>query len=176
VIDTRINVVNFSETGRHGSDGNFFDREPGFSLSITAISPKSTGKIELNGGESVVDPKYLSSGADVELLRMALVYCVKLLRSSPLNEIVREIVSEREMIEDPEGYITKNIYSGHHLIGGMYDSVDSEFQVKGIPGLYVCDASVLRDYPASNIHSAVVVLSNIFAKKFTMSHSPSSAT
>ena len=33
-------------------------------------------------------------------------------------------------------------------------------------GLYACDASIFNKYAASNIHSSVVLVADIFAKKF----------
>ena len=79
VIDTRIQIVQFSETGRAGSDGKLFSSsEPGFSISITPINPESRGVIELDGNNVNVDPMYLSSEKDVALLKSALTFCLKL--------------------------------------------------------------------------------------------------
>jgi choline dehydrogenase-like flavoprotein len=77
-----------------------------------------------------------------------------------------EIEDEEWMSKDPEGYILETMYSTHHLIGGLHDSVDSNFEAKGTKNLFVCDASVFDQYVASNIHSSVVLLSDLFAKKF----------
>lgn len=165
-VDTRIHVVQFSETGRHGSDGQVFLDKPGFSLSITPIHPVSRGVIELSEGDVTVDPMYLSNDEDMEILKLSLGYCLKLLRSEPICSFVQEIVSEHLIESDPEKYVHENIYSGHHLIGGTHDAVDKDFNVKGVNGLYVCDASLLKEYPASNIHSSVVLISDIFSKRF----------
>jgi len=58
------------------------------------------------------------------------------------------------------------MYSGHHLIGGLQDAVDANFEVYNTDGLYVCDASIFDRYVASNIHSSVVLIADLFAKKF----------
>ena len=166
-VDTRIQVVQFSETGRHGSDGSFFSSsKPGFSLSITSINPKSKGKIIREGSNNVVNPLFLSSKADIELLKLALKFCLKLLRSNPINEHILKIEDEHNIENNPEEYITKNIFSGHHLIGGMQDAINANFQLKKTKGLYICDASIFDRYAASNIHSSVILIADIFSNKF----------
>jgi choline dehydrogenase-like flavoprotein len=165
-IDTRIQVVQFSETGRHGSDGSFFSSShPGFSLSITTINPSSKGKV-INEDSNNVNPMYLSTRKDIDLLKLALKFCLKLLRSSPINEHILKIEEEINIENNPEDYIHNNIFSGHHLIGGMQDAVNSNFEIKGTQSIYVCDASVFDNYAASNIHSSVLILADIFSKKF----------
>ena len=166
LIDTRIQVVQFTETGRHGSDGKHFDTEPGFSFSITPINPVSKGTIALGADGVEIKPKYLADARDGELLKSALTYCLALLRCEPLSGFVKAILNQDQMENDPESYIRDNIFSGHHLVGGAQDSVDRNFKVKGVNGLYVCDASVLDGYAASNIHSSVVLLADIFSKRF----------
>jgi choline dehydrogenase-like flavoprotein len=166
-IDTRIQVVQFSETGRHGSDGKFFSSsQPGFSLSITAINPKSKGRITLDGSNNIVDPMFLSSKKDIELLKLALEFCLKLLKSSPINKHVLKIEDEESIEHNPEKYIINNIFSGHHLIGGVHNAINSDFEVNNTKGLYVCDASIFERYTASNIHSSVILIADIFSNKF----------
>jgi len=48
----------------------------------------------------------------------------------------------------------------------LQDTVDSNFEVYNTDGLYVCDASIFDRYVASNIHSSVVLIADLFAKKF----------
>jgi len=51
IVDVKIQLVRFSESGRLGSAGGkkLFDKAPGMSLAITLINPKSIGKIIKNG-------------------------------------------------------------------------------------------------------------------------------
>lgn len=165
-VDTRIQVVQFSETGRHASDGKQFLDKPGFSLSITPIHPASRGVIEISESGVNVDPMFLSDNSDMEMLKLSLAYCLKLLRSEPICSFVQEIVSEHLIESDPEKYINENVYSGHHLIGGTHNAIDKDFNIKGMNGLHVCDASLFREYAASNIHSSVILISDIFSKRF----------
>ncbi len=169
-VDTRIQVVQFTETGRHGSDGKYFSDTPGFSFSITPINPDSKGKIKVVDGDVVIDPMFLSEKNDLEILKLALRYCLKLLRSKPLSDYVLEIVSEQLIESDPERYINENIFSGHHLIGGAQNAVGDDFNVKGVRGFYICDASIFDGYAASNIHSSVVLIADIFSRKFIASN------
>ena len=165
-VDVRVQVVQFTESGRHGSDGNYFGKMPGFSLSITPIQPYSKGEIEPRNGVFFVDPGYLNDDRDVDLLVTALNYCINLLGMEPLNSYVQEIIGEELIRSDPKKYILQNIYSGHHLIGGLGQIVDANFGVKGADSLYVCDASVFQEYAASNIHSSVVLLADLFSRRF----------
>ena len=166
LVDTRIQIVQFTETGRHGSDGKYFHSEPGFSLSINPINPESKGNISLGPDGLNIKPDYLSNPRDIELLKAALTYCLTLLRSEPLSNYVKVILNQDQIENDPEAYIRNNIFSGHHLIGGAQDAVDQNFMVKGVGGLSICDASIFDGYAASNIHSSVVLIANIFSKRF----------
>jgi len=166
-IDTRIQIVKFSETGRHGSDGKLFSScQPGFSISITAINPKSKGEVTVNNDNISIDPMYLSLKDDVELLKKALKFSLKLLKGSRMSRHILSIEEESTIENNPEQYIYENFFSGFHLIGGVYNAIDSNFQIKNTNGLYVCDASVFNEYAASNIHSSVVLIADMFAKKF----------
>jgi choline dehydrogenase-like flavoprotein len=167
LVDTRINLLNFSENGRLGSSGQIFDKQPGFSLSITPINPSSTGEVVLNDeGKAILRPGYLNNEADRIALRGAVNYCIELLDSEPLNRYISSIESLEKIKMDIDGYIDENIYSGYHLIGGCQNVVDENFNVVGFKGLYICDASVLGEYVSSNIHSTVAILADLFAKKF----------
>ena len=171
-IDTRIQIVQFSETGRAGSGGKLFSsNKPGFSISITVINPLSKGMIKLDGTKNIVDPNYLSSKKDIEILKLALKFCIDLLKSKSLNPHILMIEDEEEIICNPENYINNNIFSGYHLIGGTHQAVNSDFEVLNSKGLYICDASVFDRYAASNIHSSVIIMSDIFSKKFINSNS-----
>jgi len=167
IVDTRIQVVQFTESGRHGSDGKYFGSEPGFSLSITPINPYSKGEMILKNGNLIVNPGYLSDQRDIDLLIRALHFCINLLSTEPISGYVQKIVDLHYIQSDPRGYIMDNVYSGHHLIGGLGDAVDSDFLLRGSGNLFVCDASVLKQYPASNIHSSVVLLADLFSNRFS---------
>ena len=59
VVDTRIHLLQFSETGRHKSDGRDFCSGSGFSLSISPIQTMSSGKIVVNeSGAPTIEPGF----------------------------------------------------------------------------------------------------------------------
>ncbi len=165
-IDTRINLLNFAEKGRLGSNGSLFSSStPAFSISINAIHPKSHGSLILNGQNFFLEPNYLSNKEDMEHLKKSLYFVVNLLESKSFRSVISKI-DQLEMIKNnPEEYIIGNSYSGCHLIGGCAHLVDQNFRIDHHGELYVCDASVLADYISSNIHSTIVLLANMFAKK-----------
>jgi len=167
-VSLRLNLLRFHESGRLGSSGKLFDNsDAGFSVSLTQINPASQGFINVDGD---VNPGYLSAPEDTQFLRDALNYAIRLLQTPPLSEYVEEITDLEEILNNPEKYIRKNFHSGYHLIGGASDLIDPDFKVKGIDGLYVCDASILDEYPSSNIHSSVVLLAKAFSGKLIDKH------
>jgi choline dehydrogenase-like flavoprotein len=175
LIDTKIQVLQFSEIGRLGSEktGNLFSAEPGFSLAITLINPESRGKISISDNETDIDPFYLSTDQDRSTIKKSLKFCLQLLSSPPLDEFVKEIIDYDLIKNTPLEYAKSNLFSGYHLIGGACASksqfksvVDEKLKVRNVSGLYVCDASVLSTYVSSNIHASVILLSDSFAKNF----------
>jgi choline dehydrogenase-like flavoprotein len=167
VVDTRIHLLQFSETGRHNSDGKDFCTGPGFSLSITPIQTTSSGTIRVDDfGVPTIDPGYFTQKVDLDRMSAALSFCIKLLESDPLKNYVDEIEDFELIKKDPETYIKKSFFSGHHLIGGCTNAIDGNFELKECPGIYVCDASVFTRYVSSNIHAPVTLLAKLFSDKF----------
>ena len=167
IVDTRIHVLQFSETGRHKSDGKDFCPGPGFSLSITPIKTMSSGKIVLDeSGAPVIDPGYFSEQADLKLMKSALLFCLNLLNSEQMSEYVEEIQDYELAKNDADTYIRKTFFSGHHLIGGCAHLVDENFEVRAHSGLFICDASVFSEFVSSNIHAPVILLAKLFSDKF----------
>ena len=84
-------------------------------------------------------------------------------------------IEDQNLIENnPKKYILDNIFSGAHLSGGNQNLIDSNFEVKSAKDLYICDASIFDKYVASNMHSSVVLISDIFARKFIVNNSVAS--
>lgn len=168
VIDTRINLLNFSEHGRLGSDGNYFDDSiNGFSFSISTINPLSSGYIKISEtGECIVRPNYLQDKTDEKSISNAIDLCISLLKSPPLSDYVVSIKEEDKIVNDKIGFIRDNSYSGYHLIGGCHNIIDENFKVNDLNNLYICDASIFSEYVSSNIHASIVIVANLFSDKF----------
>jgi len=163
VVDTRIQLLRFSENDRAGSDGSLFDSSnPGFSFSITQINPSSSGQINSNE----VNPRYLHSKKDMKILVKAVSFCLNLLESRHLKKYVLKIENDDLIRSDVEKYISNNFYSGYHLIGGLSMLVDEKLRFKGLKNLFISDASIFDKHLASNIHASVVLVSDSFSKNF----------
>ena len=171
IIDTRIQIVNFTESGRHGSDGKIFGDDPGFSLSISPIRTESKGYINIQESKKYINPSYLTVKTDIDLLIKALKLCIEILHEKPLSDYVLKIENYKQIQSNPEKYILEKVFSGHHLIGGMNKVVNQDYEVKNTTGLYVSDASVFKNYVGSNIHSSVVINADIFSTKFIQKNS-----
>ena len=167
IIDTRIQMLNFSETGRIGSNGDLFSSsQPGFSISITVINPKSCGEIKLNPQGVTVKPCYLSEADDIGHLQKTLSFVMNMLESESFKDLVDKIDQSEVIKKNPCEYILSNCYSGYHLIGGCSHLINKDFELNAIKNLYICDASVMSEHVSSNIHAAVIIIADLFSKKF----------
>lgn len=168
IVDTRINLLNFSEQGRLGSDGEFFeDARHGFSLSISSINPLSEGHIEFSASDGIrLKPNYLEHPEDEKNLNKAIDLCLLLLRSDPLSDYVLEIKDKEKIDNQRKSFIEDGVYSGYHLIGGCQNILNENFQVKKFNSLNICDASIFDEYLSSNIHAPVAVVADLFSEKF----------
>jgi choline dehydrogenase-like flavoprotein len=167
VVDTRIQLLNFSETGRIGSDGKLFSTsEPGFSISITVINPRSFGEIKINSRGLIIKPNYLSNDYDIEHLEKTLSFVVDMLESAPFKSIVKSIDQSEIIKFKPRDYVLANCFSGYHLVGGCSHLIDDNFELAALKNLYLCDASIMSEHVSSNIHAAVVCLADMFSIKF----------
>ena len=102
IVDTRIHLLQFSETGRHKSDGRDFCSGSGFSLSISPIQTMSSGKIVVNeSGAPTIEPGFFSEKADLDRMKSALMFCLELLNSEPIKEYVEEIQDYELIKNDP---------------------------------------------------------------------------
>ncbi len=166
-VDARIQMLNFSEIGRIGSNGSLFSSDqPGFSISITVINPKSYGSIKVNSDGMVINPNYLSNEYDIQHLQKTLFFVMSMLESEPFKSIVKKIDQADKIKSDPRDYILTNCYSGYHLIGGCSHLIDDDFKISSLKNLYVCDASIMEEHVSSNIHSGVAILADMFSTKF----------
>lgn len=164
--DVRVNLLRFFETGRAGSKGQFFDDpNAGFSLSVTIVNPHSKGVIYSKGDDLIIHPAYLHDDRDMQKVKKTVQWLLALLKEAPMRDYVEEIIDLDDIETQPEAFILNNTYSGYHLIGGCDELIDSNFQLMGYSNIAICDASILSDYPASNIHAPVVLLAEVFGDR-----------
>jgi hypothetical protein len=172
IVDTKIQIVQFTEKGRLSSDKSKmqFDEEPGFSLAITIIDPKSTGRISLDqAGKINIEPNYFQNSEDIEVAYKAIEFAMKFLNSKMIKDEIKNIENYDLLKSNVIKFINENHYSGYHLIGGCSlknnGVIGRNLNVKGVNGLYVCDASCFDNHVSSNTHAPVVSLANSFVKE-----------
>ena len=171
IVDTKLQIVQFTEKGRLSSTKTSmqFDTVPGFSIAITIIDPKSKGDISLNKyNEIKVNPNYFGDEADVNLACRAIKFVLNFLDSEMIKDKIKYIENNDLLRSDVKKFIEDNHYSGYHLIGGCSSCnegvIDSNFCLKGVEGVYVCDASCFDTHVASNTHAPVISLAESFSK------------
>ena len=170
--DVKIQLVQFTEKGRLSSNtsrGIEFDPNPGFSLGITILNPKSIGRLSISklDDRTLVKPNYFYNDEDLELCKKAIKFCLEFGKELKDIGIVNEIIDLKLIKNDIEGYIKTNVFSSYHLIGGCTVEngiINKNFNVTDLNNLFICDASVMSDFVSSNSHAPVVCLSSAFAK------------
>lgn len=169
-IDAKIQLLNFSESGRLGSaGGDLFSDSPGFSIAITLIN---------QGVQCSYAPGKLDSHQKIEmqlddntirLYQKAVSLVFEILRQEPLGDYVARLPQLFDFNYDSENFITNNIYSGYHLIGGHTVGEEcllrSDFSWNQERNLFVVDASCFDRFVASNIEIPTTALASAWAKK-----------
>ena len=164
-VACRINLVRYLEDNRTGRFGKDLVATPGFSISFTPIFPQSSGSIKIDEDRGIViQPNYLSSENDIQVIKEAIKFIQTIFKNNRFKKLEVECLDSE--MEDLEGFIINNFFSGHHLIGGSNDIIKSDFSVADLDNLFICDASILAEFPSSNIHAPILILSEIFSRKF----------
>lgn len=149
---------------------------PALSVAVTPLHPKGRGEIRIaRGGEIQIDPKYLVDPQDVEQF-LRLVGAVRnmdltvagLSRECEILPGARRASDEQIALALARFATTLYHYIGTCSVGTDSDSVcDSDFQVRGVAKLYVCDGSVLPSQPCGNTQVAVMMLSQLLANRLS---------
>ena len=168
-VDCRINVVRYSEYSKKGVFGQNIDPRPGFSISFTPLFPKSYGYIDLDKDSLTIRPKYLSCSQDTKVLLKAMEFVRNLIKDELFDDLELKNLDGFDFYD--QDFLKNNLFTGHHLIGGVASIVEPNFSVRDISGLFICDASLLKDFPSSNIHASILILAHFFVKKFCDQHS-----
>ncbi|OWF45028.1 uncharacterized protein LOC110457584 [Mizuhopecten yessoensis] len=147
----------------------------------TLLHPKSKGTIRLKSKDPfdhpVIDPKYLEDPDDVKTLIAAMRIIEKLVDTPVLKEIGIQLDSKSTMEELCDQHTFRSdafwdCYIRHYTLtvyhptttcrmGALDDPtavVDPSLRVRGISGLRVADASVMRNVPSANTNAASIMI------------------
>ncbi|KAJ7631225.1 GMC oxidoreductase [Roridomyces roridus] len=131
---------------------------------VVMLRPESRGSVRLASMDPeaapAVDPNYLSSTHDVEVLRKAVGFALRL-KGPTLDYHTPNVNSDEEI----DGYVRANCQSTYHYSStcrmGASDGtsvVDEQLRVHGIIGLRVADSSVFPESPSTDLAAATVVI------------------
>jgi choline dehydrogenase len=149
------------------------DDFPGMSLGVWPHRPQSRGFIRARSTnpleDPLIQPNYLSAGADQRTLVAGLKLARKFLATKELSHFVeREEVPGPRVSTDDEflGFARKNgstIYhfSGSNKMGPAHDRtavVGPDLKVHGLEALRVVDASIMPSLPSANTYAATLAI------------------
>ncbi|KAI1075919.1 oxidoreductase [Whalleya microplaca] len=146
-------------------------------LTIAAVlaQPLSRGSVHAASSDisvpPAVDPNYLSSPIDVEVLSQHVLYLQNIVRSAPLGSLLKQPLryfhpsANFENLEGAMKYVQARASTMWHpagtcsmlpeAIGGV---VDPELKVYGVKNLRVADSSIVPLLPPGNLQSTVYAL------------------
>ena len=159
----RIQLVHFTQDRSAVSQkGIVFETAQKASLGIYALWPKSEGSVTLTPKGLAIDQGFLRDPADMATMQAGLAHA-------------RRLIGQMGFAPDPQdgeddSLIRSGVYSGYHLLGSnrmghtANDSVvDTQFDVHGLGGLSICDASVMPDHLSSHSYLPTIAMARMFA-------------
>jgi choline dehydrogenase len=131
------------------------------------VQPASVGEVRLRSADPaeppVIDPRYLSHEADVEVFRRALALIRRFVATEALGAITREELAPGADV-DLDAFIRSQVSTLWHPAGtcaigiGERSVVDSRLRVRGLSGLRVADASVMPSVTSGNTQAACFMI------------------
>ena len=149
----------------------------GFSILPWVSKPQSRGTVTLTGADPsaplIIDPGYLRENQDRETLLTALDFAIALGMTDAMKPFASSIVDTAGSLTTTAkklAFIAENAANGLHLVGSCsagkdpyHSVVDQYFQVWGIEGLRVVDASVIPEVPGVNPQASILTLAELAA-------------
>jgi choline dehydrogenase len=148
----------YARTARYG-----LDPHPGFTFGWKILQPHSVGHVHIGStdplAQAVMDPKYLSHEADVQLFLEGMRFARHIAQMPALKPLVVRETRPGPEVQDEAGmldYMKDTIQTSWHMVGtckmghGADAVVDDQLKVHGIEGLRVIDSSIFPTIPSSN--------------------------
>ena len=142
-----------------------------FTLQGGLVRPESRGEVRLSGPNPqdplIVDPQVLSEQADVDALVWSVRQCREIGRAEALSPWQpMEIHPGPEVAdEDLEDYVRGSVVTYHHQAGTCRMGTDAEavvdpstFEVRGLRGLRLADASIMPLVPTGNTNAPTIMI------------------
>ena len=165
IVDTKIQILFFSESGRLGAveDKYYFDDIPSISVSINLYKSGSNGVYDTKNDKIEFD--YLGSKSEKIQLNNAIKFIHDLVNKTELKEIVDYIIDEDKFNDN---YFKSIVCSGYHLISGHEKDNDwnlnRNLSVKDMNRIYCVDATSFPNFTASNISLPISLLAQNWIK------------
>ncbi|CAL1542137.1 unnamed protein product [Lymnaea stagnalis] len=150
-----------------------------FACEASLLRPESRGTIKLRSSDPfdypLIDPNYLHSKEDVDLLVRGIRYCQKFEKSKALQDYSavpgdKPLNFCKDYQYDSDGYwecmVRTKIHTIYHPVGTCKMGrkgdpaavVDHRLRVFGVQGLRVADASIMPLIPSGNTHTPTVMV------------------
>jgi choline dehydrogenase len=143
----------------------------GFSAGATVLRPESRGWIRLKSADPLappaMQPMYLSSEADMELMVEGVKLCRRLFAASAFDPYRGPEYLPGEQVQGDEAigeYVRNRAETLYHPVGTCrmgHDAmavVDKQLRVYGIDGLRVVDASIMPTITSGNTNAPVIMI------------------
>jgi choline dehydrogenase-like flavoprotein len=138
--------------------------------------PKSRGTIRLAGADPaappVIDPNYLADRYDRDIYLDAMERAQAVGHAKTLADWRAEEVLPGPAVRseaDRRAFLEKAAFTHHHPVGTCRMGVDdgavvgSDLKLRGLEGLYVCDASVLPSITTGPVNAAIIAIAERFS-------------